>query len=127
MFAADLKVGDAPRGGGGDALDVLVECVTGSLERCLRALTLLPLVVADVERVDGALLGVNLDDVAILHEADGTANLRLGGDVSDHEAVGTAGEAAVGDERAVVAEAGAHDGGGGGEHLGIPGPPLGPS
>ena len=53
------------------------------------------------------------------------AVLGFGGDVADDEAVGAAGEAAVGDEGDVVAEAGAHDGAGGGEHLGHAGAALG--
>ena len=49
--------------------------------------------------------------------ADRAADGGLGGDVADHEAVGAAGETAVGDERHVVAEAAAHDGAGRRQHL----------
>ena len=38
-----------------------------------------------------------------------------------------AGKTAVGDERDVLAQPFAHDGGGGREHLAHAGPPLGPS
>mmetsp|Transcript_13416 Transcript_13416/g.57198 ORF Transcript_13416/g.57198 Transcript_13416/m.57198 type:complete len:458 (-) Transcript_13416:380-1753(-) len=114
------QVGDASLGRGGHELDVLVQRAAGGFEgrRLPRRLALLPLLVRDVERVDGSVLGVDLDDVAVLHQADGAADLRLGGDVSDDEPVRAAGEAAVGDQRALLAEAGAHDGGGGREHLG---------
>lgn len=62
---------------------------------------------------------------AHLDQGDGAADLRLWRDVADDEAVRAAGEAAVGDERAVVAQASAHDGGGGGEHLRHAGAALG--
>jgi hypothetical protein len=45
--------------------------------------------------------------------------------VADDEAVRAAGEAPVGDQRDVLAETGAHDGAGGGEHLRHAGPPFG--
>jgi P-type E1-E2 ATPase len=57
----------------------------------------------------------------------GAAEVGLGGDVADHEAVAAAGEAAVGDERDVLAEALAHDGAGGAEHLAHAGAAAGPS
>lgn len=60
-----------------------------------------------------------------LDQGDGAADLRLGRDVADHEAVAAAAEASVGDERALLAQAGAHDGGGGREHLGHAGAALG--
>ena len=44
-----------------------------------------------------------------LDQRDRAADLGLGRDVADDEAVAAAAEAAVGDEGDVVAEAGAHD------------------
>ncbi|CRK45441.1 hypothetical protein BN1723_006607 [Verticillium longisporum] len=76
-------------------------------------------------RVDDAPLGVNGDDVAVLDETDGAALLGLGHNVADEEAVAAAGEAAVGQQRDVLAEAGAHDGRARLEHLGHAGPALG--
>lgn len=75
--------------------------------------------------VEQALLGVDGDGVAILDETDGTTDRGLGHDVTDQEAVRAAGEAAVGDESAGGAEAGAHECGGGLEHLGHAGSALG--
>ena len=69
-------------------------------------------------------LGVERDLVAVLHQGDRAADLGFGRDVADDEAVAAAGEAAVGDEGDVGAEAGAHDGAGGGEHLGHAGAAL---
>ena len=60
-----------------------------------------------------------------LHQGDGAAVLGFGRDVADDEAVRAAGEAAVGDEGDVVAQAGADDGAGGREHLGHAGAALG--
>ena len=48
---------------------------------------------------------VDLDLVALAHEGDRAAERRLGGDVCDHESVGCAGEAAVGDKGDRIAEA----------------------
>ena len=42
-----------------------------------------------------------VDDVAVADRGDGAAARRLRRDVADHEAVGRAGEAAVGDQRDV--------------------------
>ena len=75
-------------------------------------------------QVHHVLLGVDGDDVAVAHQRDGSAVLRLGRHVADDEAVGAAGEAAVGEERHVLAEARAHDDGGGRQHLRHAGPAL---
>jgi heavy metal translocating P-type ATPase len=77
------------------------------------------------ELIHIALLGIDGDGVAVLHDGDRAAFVGLGGDVADDEAVAAAGEAAVGDERDVLAEALAHDGAGGGEHLAHAGAALG--
>src|SRR5215469_10455758 len=54
----------------------------------------------DIER---ALGGVDLDDVAILQQADWPADRRLRTDMADAEAARAAGETAVGDQRHVLA------------------------
>ena len=68
---------------------------------------------------------VDHDAVALGDEGDGTTVDGLGGDVADTEAVGSPGEAAVGDERSVAATAGALHGPGDGEHLAHAGTALG--
>src|SRR5690606_31262234 len=106
-------VRDAALRGRADVLDVLVEGAARRLEgrrdegRAPRG----ELLLGD-EKIHHALFGVDADDVAVADEGDGAAHLRLGRDVADDEAVGAAREAAVRDERDVVAEAGAHDDGG---------------
>ena len=62
-------------------------------------------------------LGVDGDRVAVLDDGERAADEGFGRDVADDEAVAAAGETAVGDERDVLAEALAHDGAGGPEHL----------
>src|SRR6202000_3130636 len=56
-------------------------------------------------QVDGPVGDVDLDDVAVLHQADGPAFRRFGRDVAYGEAAGAAGEAPVGDQGAGFAEA----------------------
>ena len=56
----------------------------------------------DVERAG---LGVDVDDVAVLEQADRAADRRLGADMADAEAARGAREAAVGDQRHLVAHA----------------------
>ena len=60
---------------------------------------------------------VDGDDVAVPDGRDRAAARRLGRDVADHEAVRGAGEAPVGQQRDVLAQARAVDGAGDGEHL----------
>ena len=72
------------------------------------------------------LLGVDRDLVAVLDQRDRAAFLSLGRDVADDKAVRAAGESAVGHQRHVVAQAGAHDGRSRREHLGHAGAALGP-
>src|SRR5699024_3652332 len=69
------------------------------------------------EEVDPTTGDVELDDVTVLHEADGPAGGRLRGHVTDGQARGPAGETAVGDQRAPRAEPGALEVGGRVEHL----------
>ncbi len=69
--------------------------------------------------------GVDGDLVAGVDQGDGATDLCFGGDVADDEAVGGPGEASVGDEGDIFAQAGGHDGGGGGEHFGHAGSALG--
>ena len=66
--------------------------------------------------------------VAVVDERDRAAFLGFGGDVADDEAVGAAGEAAVGDQRDVLMQTGAGQRRDVGVSIsGMPGPPLGPS
>src|SRR5690606_27872761 len=74
-------------------------------------------VVVGDEQGDRVLHGIDLDGVPRPDDADRAAVGGLGGDVTDVEPVGAAGEAAVGDEGDVLDEAAAGDGGGGGKHF----------
>ena len=67
--------------------------------------------------VESALLDVDDDGVAGLQRADRSAVGRFRRDVADHEAVGGAGEAAVGHERNGFAQARTLDGAGDVQHL----------
>src|SRR5206468_535869 len=67
--------------------------------------------------LDAALDRVDLDLVAVAHERDRPAHCRLRADMADAEAAGGAGEAAIGDERHLVAHALAVDGARGRQHL----------
>src|ERR1035441_6408381 len=64
-----------------------------------------------------ALLGVNGDGVAVLHQRNRPAHVSLRRDVPDDEAVAAAGKPSVGDERHVLAESLAHDGRGRRQHF----------
>ncbi len=61
--------------------------------------------------------GVDHDAVAFVQQRDRPAARGFRRDVADHEAVGGAAEAAIGDQRHVVAEAAADQRGGDAEHL----------
>ena len=74
---------------------------------------------------DLALDGVDRDHVAVLDQRDRAALGGLGADVADAEAAGGAGEAAVGDQRDLLAHALAVERRGGGEHLAHAGAALG--
>ena len=74
------------------------------------------LLVAHV-RAQDAVVDVDFDLVAGAHEADRAAGRGLGRDVSEGDARRAAGEAAVGDERALLAQAQALEVGGRVEHL----------
>jgi hypothetical protein len=67
--------------------------------------------------VEPPLGNVEGDDVALRDGGDRAAHRRLGRDVPRHEAAGRAAEAAVGEERHVLVEAGAHERCGDAEHL----------
>jgi hypothetical protein len=54
-----------------------------------------------------SLVHVDEDLVAVLDQADGAAARRFRGDVADRQSRGAAGEPAVGDQRALLAESGA--------------------
>ena len=60
---------------------------------------------------------VDRDLVAVVHGGDRAAARGLGRDVAGHEAVRGAGEAPVGEQRDVLAQAGAVERRGDGEHL----------
>lgn len=59
---------------------------------------------------DRVLLGVDRDDISVLDERDRTADKGFGRDVTDDKASTGTAKSAVGDQRRVVAETGAHDG-----------------
>src|SRR3972149_181457 len=67
--------------------------------------------------VDRALVGIEFDDVAVADQGDRPADRRLRPDMADAEAAGGAGEAAVGDQRHLVALTLAIERGRGGEHF----------
>ena len=73
-----------------------------------------------------ALLRVDGDRVALLHERDRAADVGLGRDVADHHAPGAAGEAPVGEQADRFAEALADERRGRREHLLHAGPALRP-
>src|SRR5688572_2808830 len=105
-------------GGRADGLGVFPDraglVVVGAGLPGLAALLQLGLGQAHIER---ALVGVDVDDVAVLDQADRAADRRLRPDMADAEAAGTAGEPAVGDQRHGLAPTLAVDRRGGGEHL----------
>ena len=70
-----------------------------------------------MSRSSRRLLDVEHDRVAVAHRGDRAAAGRLGRDVADHQAVRRAREAAVGDQRDLVAEALADERGGDVQHL----------
>src|SRR5882724_9854957 len=72
-----------------------------------------------------ALLGIELDDVAVLDERDRSAERGLGADMADAEAARRAREAAIGDQRHLAAHALAVERRSGGEHLAHAGAALG--
>jgi hypothetical protein len=54
--------------------------------------------------VNGALLDLDLNDIAFLGKADDAASGGFGGDVTDGETRGSAREPPIGDERAMAAQ-----------------------
>src|SRR5690606_35969872 len=104
---------------GADGADVLGEhAALGFVGRHLPGRAAARQLVVAQGHLDAARAAVDRHHVAVLDERDGAALLRLGADVADDEAVRSAAEASVGDERHVVAEPGAHDGRRRREHLG---------
>jgi hypothetical protein len=67
--------------------------------------------------VDDPTGDVDKNGIAFLNDGDGSAVGSFGGDVGDHETVGGAAEASVGDEGDAFGEAGSDDGAGNAEHL----------
>ena len=118
-LAAGAGVGDGAEPGRADELGVFPEragAVDGGAGAVPALAALVELGVGEGD-ADLALDGVEGDHVAVAEERDRAALGRLGADVADAEAAGGAGEAAVGDERHLLAHALAGEGGGGGEHL----------
>src|SRR4029078_12040120 len=110
-FLRRQLVGHTAFAGGFDVLDVLVQRAASVLVgRGVPGGAAAGNFGAIDGHVDAVGLGVDRDLVAVLHEGDGAAFLRLGRDVADDEAVRAAAEAAVGNQGRVGAEAGAHDG-----------------
>src|SRR5262245_51693678 len=72
--------------------------------RLPRRLALRQLFVRQLD-LDQAPVGVDLDDVAVLQEADRAADGRLGRDVADAEAARRAGETAIGDQGHLLSHA----------------------
>jgi hypothetical protein len=73
-----------------------------------------------------AVFGIDHHAVALAQQRDRAAPCRFRRDVADHEAMGGAGETAVGDQRHVVAEAAADQRRGDAEHLAHAGAAGGP-
>ena len=111
-------VGDGAEVSGADGLGVFGEDAAGVFGLGRRPLgeAGLDFGVGEFE-VEGSVLGVDGNGVSVLDDGKGAAFAGFGGDVTDNEAVAAAGESAVGEKGDVVAEAFAHDGGGGGEHF----------
>ena len=76
---------------------------------------------------DAGVGDINVDDIALLDQADGAAGSGFGADVADGRAAGCAGEAAVGDEGHVLSSFIPASAEVGFSISRIPGPPLGPS
>src|ERR671911_1161403 len=115
------------RAGAADEAAVLREHPAGVLRLGVRhAFRAAPgqLAVVD-EEVEAAPGHVEADPIAVPDERDGPLVDRLGGDVSDAQAGGTAGEPAVRQQEHVLAQAGTLDRAGHREHLAHAGAPLG--
>src|SRR3712207_2986752 len=118
FFFCAARVGDGPVLRRADGLRVFPEVARAEFSLasgpCLAALV--ELGVRDLD-LDGALDGVDGDNVAVPDEADGAADRRLRTHVADAEAARRAGEAPVRDERDLVAHALAVERRRGGQHL----------
>jgi hypothetical protein len=112
---SNLSISDATVASILDKLRVLEQSTLLVLERRGLELKLpaLQLLGSRVDDIDNIVVSINSDGIAVTDKTDGTALLGLRGDVANEETVAAAGEAAVGDERDVVAETVAHDGGAG--------------
>ena len=71
--------------------------------------------------LDEQAVGIHRDAVALPDQGDGAPHGRLRRHMPHHQAIGAPGEAAIGDQGHLLAEALAHDRGGGGKHLAHPG------
>ena len=76
--------------------------------------------------VEGALHGIDRDDVAVANMRDRSADGGFRTHMADAEAAGRSGEAPVGNERDLPAHALSVEGRGGRQHLSHPGATLGP-
>ena len=74
--------------------------------------------------IEGAALGIDPNDVAVLEQRDWSTDRSFGTDMADAETPGRAGEAAVGDQRNLAAHALPVKSGGGGQHLTHTGAPA---
>ena len=119
-------VGDSTLAGAGDQSAVFAED-SGAVSRsrlCPGSPTTFEFRVVHVQ-LQQQLVGIHGDAVAFLHQADGSTDGGFGGHMANHEAIGAAAEAAIGDQCHLLAEALAHDGGCRGEHLAHAGTPHG--
>src|SRR5262245_21689609 len=121
------RMGHRARARGSHLLGVLPQISRGELRRarlpCLGARLEFSLAELDVE---GALDGVDGDDVAIAHMRDRPADRGLRTHMTNAEAAGRSREAPVGQERDLAAHALTVKGRGGCEHLSHPGAAFGP-
>ena len=63
--------------------------------------------------IQGVADGVDRDAIAVFDDGQRTAVEGFGSDVADHETMGSAGEASVGNQGHVLAQSESHHGGGG--------------
>ena len=75
--------------------------------------------------VQALVIGVDGDPVAFLQQADGAADRSFRCHMADHQAIGAAGEAPIGDQAHAIAQSGADQRRSGGKHLAHARPALG--
>src|SRR5262245_19093703 len=109
-----IAIGDGTERSGGDGTGVFGEDAAGvaGLWRFPGFAALFQFGGREIE-IELTFFCVDGDGVAVFDEREWAANVGFGSDVTDDEAVATAGESTVGDEGDVFPEAFAHDGGSG--------------